>query len=261
MFQRTGMDGERAVVAIVATRNVANRLLATPKTDGRIAVSIGVLVREPKRVFVRLNVDEAGAIIIDQIAQLDIAGKAACIAIIAVIPRDHAFVVCVHSARIFGTLRKTPRARATPDAHGQFPADNDGDGFGAGVSAEACSVPLWRVATSTDCDGSNNDVVAASCATYYADADADLYGFGAGSCLCSATSTYAVPNATDCNDGDADHVGDGKNPSWALLARFTCSFGHRLRYGRFAGPACGYRREWCAAVNHDTIRLRLPNPA
>ena len=124
-----------------------------------------------------------------------------------------------------------------------FYRDADGDGFGdSGDTQEACSAPAGYVATSGDCDdtdnsinpgaaevcdGSDNDCDASVdegvLTTFYRDADGDGFGDSTDSqSACTQPAGY-VSNSTDCDDTDnsingpstwyADADGDGLGDS------------------------------------------------
>jgi hypothetical protein len=117
-----------------------------------------------------------------------------------------------------------------------FWADGDGDGFGGGVTAEACEVPAGFVdrsgdcddavaavspnatelcdGTDNDCDGDRDESDAADAPAWYPDHDGDGFGGGAAVVQCEAPAGH-VADASDCDDAvvavnpDAVEVCDG----------------------------------------------------
>jgi hypothetical protein len=120
--------------------------------------------------------------------------------------------------------------------------DEDGDGFGVTLVKCLCA-PLGPYAAAQagdcadkdalvhpsakelcgngkddNCNGSENDVDAGSCAKFYSDGDGDGIGSGAAVCLCTGTSEFSAKSVGDCNDGDPaiapglqEKCGDGKD--------------------------------------------------
>ncbi len=103
-------------------------------------------------------------------------------------------------------------------------ADNDGDGYGAGVASNLCANPgAGYVTNNTDCNDGNallNSISAETCngfdddcdgvvddgltfVNYYADNDGDGYGAGTASNLCINPGAGYVTNNTDCDDSNA----------------------------------------------------------
>lgn len=77
---------------------------------------------------------------------------------------------------------------------------DDGDGTRNPGATEDCATSF-----DDDCDGLGNSDGAAGCTQLYADVDGDLFGdSGDGACLCEPDGVYAVADATDCDDGNAD---------------------------------------------------------
>ncbi len=100
--------------------------------------------------------------------------------------------------------------------------DNDGDGFGSGVTAQACSAPAGYVSVSGDCNDANGAIhpgateicngVDDNCdgqidegvkVTYYQDNDGDGYGSGITTQACSKPAGYVAVLNGDCNDANA----------------------------------------------------------
>ena len=108
---------------------------------------------------------------------------------------------------------------AAQDSETACETDADGDGFGAatapagGQAGTDCDDQRATVnpdgtescatAFDDDCDGSDNDVDAAGCASFYADGDGDGFGGTAQACLCAASEAFPAATATDCDDTDA----------------------------------------------------------
>ena len=103
-------------------------------------------------------------------------------------------------------------------------ADNDGDGYGAGVASNLCANPgAGYVTNNADCNDGNallNSISAETCngfdddcdgvvddgltfVNYYVDNDGEGYGAGTASNLCANPGVGYVTNNTDCNDGNA----------------------------------------------------------
>ena len=106
-----------------------------------------------------------------------------------------------------------------------FYRDFDADGFGAAVTASACSAPAGFVdnaddcndfnpfiypdapescadlGVDNDCDGNDNPSEALDAVFYYPDTDADGFGAGSGTYACTPPSG-SVANELDCDDHD-----------------------------------------------------------
>ena len=127
-----------------------------------------------------------------------------------------------------------------------FYHDGDGDGWGVDVKLCLCSPKgNYKISDATklgdcddttqaikpgpanseicgdgldnNCNGTQNDVGAVGCKSFYKDADKDGYGGGAPSCQCVAEGVYITSLGADCNDGDAsinpgaEEICDNKN--------------------------------------------------
>ena len=55
-----------------------------------------------------------------------------------------------------------------------------------------------------NCNGSQNDIDATGCTTFYFDADTDTFGLSATKCLCAVQGQYTATKGGDCNDGNAN---------------------------------------------------------
>lgn len=108
--------------------------------------------------------------------------------------------------------------------------DEDGDGYGTGISVTSCQAPndqyvllsgdcddsnvsispiavedCSTVDIDENCDGSVNGVVAINCIDMYKDADGDGFGDEEDvACLCVADDTYVTEVGGDCADDDAN---------------------------------------------------------
>jgi hypothetical protein len=125
-----------------------------------------------------------------------------------------------------------------------FYADSDGDGFGdADAPTEACEAPKGTTEDATDCDDADGVVFpgagevcngtddncdgdidgdALDQVTLYADVDGDGYGDAdAGVTACEHPAGY-VPDATDCDDTDADVHPDAPEADCADPKDYTC---------------------------------------
>jgi hypothetical protein len=112
-----------------------------------------------------------------------------------------------------------------------FYADDDGDGWGAGVAVRRCDPSDAYTATASgdcddadarrspglaeicdasdrdeDCDGAadDNDGGASGTSLFYTDADNDGYGVAPSVLRCDASGDYRADNEDDCDDGDAE---------------------------------------------------------
>ena len=89
--------------------------------------------------------------------------------------------------------------------------DADGDGFtvaqGDCDDGDPSVNPGVQEDCSTtaddNCNGDSNDVNAAGCSGFYADADGDGYGGATSECLCVATAEFSAGIDGDCDDGNA----------------------------------------------------------
>ncbi len=91
------------------------------------------------------------------------------------------------------------RATTYVSGSGSLPG-NDCDDTRSAVSplgTETCATSY-----DDDCDGSDNDVGATSCLTFYYDGDADGYGIGTTQCTCEESGFYSADNDDDCDDTD-----------------------------------------------------------
>ena len=89
-----------------------------------------------------------------------------------------------------------------------FYADNDHDGYGAGVfvggvcAVDANTPPTGYSTNFADCDDNNPNIFTQ--VIYYLDSDGDTYGSNNGALVCSLTPPPGyVTNNTDCNDNNA----------------------------------------------------------
>lgn len=107
-------------------------------------------------------------------------------------------------------------------ATGNWYADNDGDGFGAGSPLSSCVPVPGRVSNNLDCNDASNTIFPGSSEvcntldddcdgaadegvlnTYYADADGDGYGNPSTAVLACSPPAGHVANFGDCNDNNA----------------------------------------------------------
>ena len=90
-------------------------------------------------------------------------------------------------------------AYADADADGYAACEecDDGDAAVSPGAVEVCN------GTDDDCDGTVDEADAADASTWYADTDADGYGDAASTSVACDAPAGSVPDATDCDDGDA----------------------------------------------------------
>ncbi|MFZ5480461.1 MAG: MopE-related protein [Myxococcota bacterium] len=90
--------------------------------------------------------------------------------------------------------------RCLCDADGAFTETmaTDCDDTEAGVNPDATET--CATAADDDCDGSSNEVGAASCTSWFKDDDGDGYGSSYSVCQCAAGSGYTASNDDDCDD-------------------------------------------------------------
>jgi hypothetical protein len=80
----------------------------------------------------------------------------------------------------------------------------EGDCDDANPSANAGRTELCTTSFDDDCDGSNNDIGATGCTTYYLDHDDDTYGVTTDTqCRCAPTGEYTATRGGDCADSNA----------------------------------------------------------
>ncbi len=92
------------------------------------------------------------------------------------------------------------------DDDGDGYTEEDGDCNDSSNTVHPGAAEVCGNGIDDNCNGTQNEVGAIGCLTYYPDADGDGFGdaSSAGSCQCEPDSTYITTNNSDCYDGDAD---------------------------------------------------------
>jgi hypothetical protein len=87
---------------------------------------------------------------------------------------------------------------------GNYDATNAGDCDDTNANVAPGKAEVCGDGVDNDCDGSQNDLNATSCSSFYTDVDKDGYGTGSAQCRCFAEGTVIATAAGDCNDADAN---------------------------------------------------------